>query len=115
MISLTFGAVVAQNAAQNLRSLEQVEQQLESEVQKTERLLNTAKQNKRKSFNEIALLDKQIRLRTQLLGQINRQIESLDSEIAQIETLIESIEADVERYAASHDMAVRRAYIYSYD
>ncbi len=114
-ISLSFGVLFAQDAPKEIRKLELVEQQLESEVQKTERLLNATKQNKRKSFNEIALLNKQIRLRSRLLGSINRQIETLEGEIAQIETLVGSIEADIERYAASHDVAVRRAYVYSYD
>jgi septal ring factor EnvC (AmiA/AmiB activator) len=105
----------AQDVPKEIRKLEAVEQQLENEVQKTEQLLQATKQNKRKSFNEIALLNKQIRLRSQLLGSINRQIETLEGEIAQIEAMVGAIEADIERYAASHDVAVRRAYVYSYD
>ncbi|MGQ9863696.1 MAG: murein hydrolase activator EnvC family protein [Bacteroidia bacterium] len=100
------GILLAQpsNAIQRERlQLEKKRQRIEQDILFSEQLLMQARTSRKRSFQEMSLLQQQIRLREKLLTHLQKEIESLDQEIQKLGRLNIALQRDIQR--------IRKAYL----
>ena len=83
--------------SQTRGELEKKKKKKQQEIAYTNKLLNQTRKNKKKSLNELILLNNQIKNRKQLINAINEQISELDSRIDANAMMIKSMEDDLAR------------------
>lgn len=104
-------ALVALAQTKSIGTLKHREAALRQQVEQTERLLRQTKSIKRKSFNELLLLRKQISLRENLVQAIDDEIEQINREVMRIEGIMGAMEEDVDGFRKSYAKAARHAYL----
>ena len=67
--------------AQSKKELEKKKQQIQQDIENTNRLLSQTRQNKSSSLNQLVTLNKQISFRNELIQTINGEIVSVDNQI----------------------------------
>lgn len=77
------------------KELEQQRKKKEEEIALTKRLLNQTEKEKKKSLNQLHLLNKQIGMRESLIQTVNQEIEGIDGQIFSKRADIEAILADL--------------------
>jgi septal ring factor EnvC (AmiA/AmiB activator) len=78
------------------KELEQQRKKKEEEIKLTKKLLNQTEKEKKKSLNQLNLLNKQIGMRQSLIQTVNQEIEGIDGQIFSKREDIEAILADLE-------------------
>ncbi|MBX3102370.1 MAG: peptidoglycan DD-metalloendopeptidase family protein [Bacteroidetes bacterium] len=94
-----------------MSDLKTEQEKLQQRVQQTENLLKETRNVKRKSFNELSLLRKQVQLRERLLETINDEIHQINREVDRIEGILVSMEKDIVTFRKSYAQAARMAYL----
>ncbi len=72
-------AACAPSFAQNKKELEKKKQQLQREIDETNKQLKETSKNKSLTANQVNALKKKIRLRQELIGTINTELDGLDN------------------------------------
>ncbi|GET20561.1 murein hydrolase activator EnvC family protein [Prolixibacter denitrificans] len=101
------GALTA--SAQSLTDLRKKKQKTSEEIKYTNQLLEETSKNAKTSLNRLALLNKQIRLREQLINEINGEIAYLDSSIADNAYVVNGLTSDLKRIRANYAQMIRYA------
>ncbi|HCS21572.1 MAG TPA: peptidase M23 [Bacteroidetes bacterium] len=78
------------------KELEQQRKKKEEEIKLTKKLLNQTEKEKKKSLNQLHLLNKQIRMRESLIQTVNQEIEGIDGQIFTKRDDIDALLADLE-------------------
>ena len=92
------------------KQLEQERKKKEKEIQLTRKLLNQTQHEKKKSLSQLRLLNKQIRIREELIHTVNSEIDELDDEILIRKTEIEELEKSLEKRKQEYADMVYLAY-----
>lgn len=95
----------------SVSDLKSEQEALQQKVRQTEHLLKQTRNTKRKSFNELSLLRKQVQLREQLLLTINDEIHQINRQVERLEGILVSMEKDIETFRKSYGQAARMAYL----
>jgi septal ring factor EnvC (AmiA/AmiB activator) len=77
--------------AQSKKELEKKKQQLQKDIEYTNKMLSQTRKTKSASLNELITLNKKITTRTELIGTIHSEINSVDGQITYTNTQIDSI------------------------
>jgi murein hydrolase activator len=78
--------------AQSKKELQKKKAQLEKEIEETNKQLNRTKRNKASTLNQVAMLNKKIAARQELIRTINQQINSVDNEIGSVNKSVDSLD-----------------------
>lgn len=95
-IILIFSLLLSfQSFSQNKKSLENAKKKKQREIAYTNKLLKKTRQNKKKSFNALILINNQINNRKQLINTIQYEINKIDSRIDEKNIIINSLSNDL--------------------
>lgn len=83
--------------SQNKEALQEKKAQLEKEIEYTNKLLETTKQNKDKSLGYLKTLNKQINTREKLLQTLNTEVQYIENKIINTERKIKEGEEKIEQ------------------
>jgi len=83
--------------SQNKRSLENLKRKKQKEIAYTNKLLKQTRQNKRKSFNALILINNQINNRKQLIKTIQKEINKINNRIEENNIIITSMSNDLKQ------------------
>ncbi|TNE80953.1 MAG: hypothetical protein EP332_05570 [Bacteroidetes bacterium] len=78
------------------KELERQRKKKEEEIKLTSRLLSKTQKEKSKSINQLRLLNKQIRIREELINAVNNEIQGIDGQIDDKEKYVAKLNADLE-------------------
>lgn len=93
VLLLILGCLLAPpSRGQSKQELEKKKQKLQKEIDDTNRLLRETSRNKKLTAGQVDALRKKIRLRQELIGTINRELDDLNGEISTTTTEITSLE-----------------------
>ena len=81
--------------SQSIKDLEKKKKKKQQEIAYTNKLLNQTRKNKKKSLNELILLNNQISNRQQLILAITQQITRIEEKIERNTSIIQSMEDDL--------------------
>jgi septal ring factor EnvC (AmiA/AmiB activator) len=102
LIFISFSALTVQ--AQSKKELEKKKQQIQQDIENTNRLLSQTRQNKSSSLNQLVTLNKQISFRNELIQTINGEIVTVDNQIGTVSGRIDSLQKKLvelkQRYAS---------------
>ena len=87
-----FLAAIAPSHAQNKKELEKKKQQLQKEIDETNKQLQATSKSKSLTASQVEALKKKIRLRRELIGTINNELDGLINQIVTTGTEISSLE-----------------------
>lgn len=96
-------------SAQSLSDLRKKRQKTADEIKYTNQLLEETSKHAKSSLNRLALLNKQIRLRAQLIGEINGEIAYLDSSISDNAFVVKGLTSDLKNIRANYAQMIRYA------
>lgn len=111
LLGYCFVFLSADLSAQSVSQLERKRARLEQEVELTQRLLNDTRKVKQQSFNELNLLNKQVRLQQQLLNTVTSEIKEIDADISEMGELIRAMDNDIKQLRESYAEAARVTYV----
>ena len=97
IILITLILVTSLSFSQSRKELERRKKKKQQEIAYTNKLLNQTRKNKKKSLNELILLNNQISNRQQLILAITEQINEIDERIESNTSIIASMEEDLEK------------------
>jgi len=97
IILITLILVTSLSFSQSRKELERRKKKKQQEIAYTNKLLNQTRKNKKKSLNELILLNNQIQNRQQLILAITEQINEIEGRIESNTSIIESMEEDLEK------------------
>ncbi len=103
-------ALVMQGQAQSHKELEQQKKQAQKQIELTNKLLNETKQGRKKSYNNLLLINQQIKSRNEVIQHLVDEIEILDKRIEEKENLIQMLEKDLYNLKENYASLVRYAY-----
>jgi len=81
------------------------------EINETENILNSVKQNKSASIEMLGLLDKKIGLRNSLIANLSTEISDVDKKITELEKMTESLNHDIKEIKDEYARMIYLAYI----
>lgn len=102
-------AGVTSASAQSLSELRKKKQKTAEEIKYTNQLLEETSKHAQTSLNRLALLNRQIRLRTQLISEINGEIAYLDSSISDNAYVVNSLTSDLKKIRDNYAQMIRYA------
>lgn len=105
------GYAFAQNYKRKIANLGDEQKSIQRNLQKTEELLRHTRKNKNRSFNELALLNKQLKLRKKFLNSLSGQISEIERKINELDAILASLEKDLVRFTKSYEEAERVTYL----
>ncbi|MBK7390755.1 MAG: hypothetical protein IPI23_17260 [Bacteroidetes bacterium] len=94
---------------QSKKELERKKQQLQKEIDQTNRELNATAKSKKLTASQVDALKKKIKLRQQLIGTINSELDGLSSQITTTSGEITSLEHKMEQLRNEYANMVRFA------
>lgn len=83
----------------------------QQEIEKSNRILQETKKNRRSTLQRVRILNKRIHLRNDLIENINREIQLINQEIEQRGQVIESLEKDLEEVKQQYAELIVKAYL----
>ncbi|MDA3819396.1 MAG: peptidoglycan DD-metalloendopeptidase family protein [Candidatus Delongbacteria bacterium] len=96
--------------AQTQKELEQQKQQAQKQIKLTSKLLDETKQGRKKSYNNLLLINQQIESRNEVIQHLCDEIEILDGRIENNENMIQMLETDLKNLKENYAALVRYAY-----
>jgi murein hydrolase activator len=102
-------AGVTSASAQSLSELRKKKQKTAEEIKYTNQLLEETSKHAQTSLNRLALLNRQIRLRAQLIVEINGEIAYLDSSISDNAYVVNSLTSDLKKIRDNYAQMIRYA------
>lgn len=98
------------SAQQSRKELEKKRKQKEQEIKLTKKILDQTRTQKKKTLNELNLLDKQIKVREELIGTISDEIVVVDGQITIENATLEQLGHELKRLKDEYADMVYRAY-----
>lgn len=98
------------SAQQSRKELEKKRKQKEQEIKLTKKILDQTRSQKKKTLNELNLLDKQIKVREELIGTISDEIIVVDGQITLENATLEQLGHELKRLKDEYADMVYRAY-----
>jgi septal ring factor EnvC (AmiA/AmiB activator) len=96
--------------AQNRKNLESQKRQNQKQIQVTTKLLNETKEGRKKSYNNLLLLNKQIETRQGLINEISSGINDVEGRIKENEDSLENMEIELSDLKSAYKKMVQHAY-----
>jgi murein hydrolase activator len=100
----------AASAQGSRKDLEKKRKQKEKEIKLTQKILDQTRSQKKKTLNELNLLDKQIKMREELIGTIADELTVIDGQIAAENSTLENLGRELKRMKDEYADMVYRAY-----
>jgi murein hydrolase activator len=100
----------AASAQGSRKDLEKKRKQKEKEIKLTQKILDQTRSQKKKTLNELNLLDKQIKMREELIGTIGDELIVVDGQIAAENSTLENLGRELKRMKDEYADMVYRAY-----
>jgi murein hydrolase activator len=100
----------AASAQGSRKDLEKKRKQKEQEIKLTQKILDQTRSQKKKTLNELNLLDKQIKMREELIGTIADELTVIDGQIAAENSTLENLGRELKRMKDEYADMVYRAY-----
>ena len=97
--------------AQERKKLEKERDRIASEISYTNKLIDDSKKGQRLTQTQLALLNKQIELRQDLINEINYEVDRIDRSIEENEAVIQGLESDMERLKEEYARMIQFAYV----
>ena len=103
--------LLALNAnAESVKNLQKKQQELQKQIENTNKMLNQTKQNETATLNKLQLLNKNIKTQRQLIHTLGNEITALDDEMALLGQKRDSLQSDLETYKADYARLVRECH-----
>jgi len=99
-----------QGFSQSKEDLETQKRKTQEQIQKTAKLLDETKQGRKKTYNNLLLLNEQISSRKSLIQKISQEVNLLDERIFENEESIASLQSDLEELKATYARMIQHAY-----
>jgi murein hydrolase activator len=97
--------------SQSRSDLEKKKANTLKELNETENILNSVKQNKTASMEMLGLLDKKIGLRNTLIVNLSAEIGDVDKKIGELEKMTESLNSDIKEIKKEYARMIYLAYV----
>ena len=110
IITFSFLIIFNTSYAQNLSSLEKQKRNKQKEIEYTNQLIKQTKKNKKNSYNQLVLLNKQINSRKELISNIEYEVNSIDSKISNNDKNIIALEAKLKALKDEYAKLIYFAY-----
>lgn len=94
----------------NRKDLEKKRKEKEKEIKLTKKILEQTRSKKKKTLNELNLLNKQIKVREELIVTMSEEIGAIDDQISTESTNIERLNGELKRLKDEYADMVYRAY-----
>lgn len=111
IILVVFCITVLNGYSQTKQDLENRKTTTQQEIEKSNRILQETKKNRRSTLQRVRILNKRIQLRNDLIENINREIQLINMEIEQRGQVIESLEKDLEEVKEQYAELIVKAYL----
>ncbi|MGN6419657.1 MAG: murein hydrolase activator EnvC family protein [Pseudobacter sp.] len=108
--SLVFLCAFGVRAQQSSDDLKKKQSEIQQEIDELRRTLNDTKKNKKASLGQLALINKKLRLREQAIGNINEQINNIQSSISQNYNEISRLNKELDTLKEHYKKSVVYAY-----
>ena len=103
--------LLALNAnAESVKNLQKKQQELQKQIENTNKMLNQTKKNETATLNKLQLLNKNIKTQRQLIHTLGNEITALDGEMALLSQKRDSLQSDLETYKADYARLVRESH-----
>lgn len=103
--------LLALNAnAESVKNLQKKQQELQKQIENTNKMLNQTKKNETATVNKLQLLNKNIKTQRQLINTLGNEINALDGEMTLLGLKRDSLQALLENYKADYALLVRQSH-----
>ena len=99
-----------ETSGQDRKSLEEKKDQTQKDIEYTNSLLQETRTNRRNTIQRVRILDKRIQLRNELISNINSEIALIEKEIEQKTNLIKQMQQDLKTLRDQYAQLIVRAY-----
>ncbi|MEL7247828.1 MAG: peptidoglycan DD-metalloendopeptidase family protein [Bacteroidota bacterium] len=110
LISLSLLLIGGSLLGQSAADLRQKREALQAEIKENTRRLGDTRRNKEAALVQVALLQKQIRNREELISTLQQEIEQTESSIGRTNEVVLALSEDIERLKGEYADLVRAAY-----
>lgn len=107
MIVMSAATVLGQ---QNSEDLKKKQAEIQQEIDELRQSLNDTKKNKKAGLGQLALIKKKLRLREQAIGNINDQIDAIQSTIGQSRSEVTRLKKELDTLKAQYEKSIVYAY-----
>ena len=97
--------------AQQRKELEKERARITSEISYTNKLIDETKKGQRLTQTQLAILNKQIELRQDLIKELGYEVERIDRSIEENEAVVEGLKEDLDRLKDEYARMVQFAYV----
>jgi septal ring factor EnvC (AmiA/AmiB activator) len=96
--------------SQSKADLEAQKRKTQEQIQKTSKLLDETKQGRKKTYNNLLLLNEQIDSRKSLIQKISEEVNFLDERISENKETISGLQSDLEELKSAYARMIQQAY-----
>lgn len=96
--------------ADSVKDLQKKQQELQKQIENTNKMLNQTKKNETATVNKLQLLNKNIKTQRQLINTLGNEINALDGEMILLGMKRDSLQAALEIYKADYARLVRQSH-----
>ena len=96
--------------ADSVKDLQKKQQELQKQIENTNKMLNQTKKNETATVNKLQLLNKNIKTQRQLINTLGNEINALDGEMTLLGMKRDSLQAALEIYKADYARLVRQSH-----
>lgn len=107
-ILLTFS--ISSGFAQSRKDLEAQRRQTQQQIQKTSKLLDETREGRKKTYNNLLLLNEQITSRKTLIQKISEEVSLLDERMEENQESIDMLQSDLDELKAAYAKMIQHAY-----
>jgi len=94
-------------AAQSMNDLKKEQEQLQQQIQETDRMLSQTKSDKKSTQNKLNILNQDIKNRKKMISSINTEINMLNKDIAKLTQKKQALQSELEQHKADYARLVR--------
>ncbi len=107
-ILLTFS--ISSGFAQSRKDLEAQKRQTQQQIQKTSKLLDETREGRKKTYNNLLLLNEQITSRKTLIQKISEEVNLLDKRMEENQESIDMLQSDLDELKEAYAKMIQHAY-----
>lgn len=96
--------------ADSVKNLQKQQQELQKEIENTNKMLRQTKQNETSTLNKLQLLNNNIKTQRKLIRTLGSEIDALDDEMTLLNRKRDSLQSDLEVYKAEYARMVRESH-----
>ena len=107
---LILGLALGGASAESVKSLKKKQQELQKQMNTTNKMIQQTKKNQKVTINKLELLNENIKTQKQLIQTIGQEIDVLDNQIAQNTSQRAKLQEELKRLKADYAQLIRESH-----